>query len=261
MKEQLKKYAAKKFRRYPKTKEIVELREELYSMMCDKYDDCIAGGMSEKESYRNACELMQDCKSAVREVEMGSSLGALRKKLTDILAFSAVYLLTLTCAYLILSLFVFESFEKTWLITVAGAFVYLIYIACSLYNYARMFRFNKLTRIAFGGIFFSLLPMLYVLPSMITSILLDRSVWDWSWLSVLVLSLLYLAADMTFFAESKLCFRLEFAGLGLVTATLIYLTASMRWGIWNIAWIVFVIYLVIVAFAIYMAEKRASRLK
>lgn len=261
MKEQLKKFAAKKFRRYPKTREIVELREELYSMMCDRYDDCIAAGMSEREGYRKACELMQNCKAAVREVEMGSSLGALRKKLTDILAFSAVYLLTLTCAYLILSLFVFDSFEKTWMITVAGAFVYLIYIACSLYGYARMFEFKQLTRIAFGGIFFSLLPVVYVLPSMLVSIFLGKSIWSWSWLSALVLGMIYLAADMVFFAESKLCFRLEFAGLGLVAATVVYLTASILWSIWSIAWIVFVIYLVIVAFAIYVAEKRANRLK
>ena len=68
MKEQLRKYICKRFRRYPKTKEILELREELYSMMCDKFDDCVAQGGSEKESLRKACELMQDCKSAVREV-------------------------------------------------------------------------------------------------------------------------------------------------------------------------------------------------
>ncbi len=260
MKEALRKYACKKFKRYPKTKEILELREELYSMMCDKYDDCIAQGMSEKESFHKACELMQDCKAAVREVEVGSSLGALRKKLINLLAFSAVYILTLTCAYLILSLLVFESFAKSWLMMVVGAFVYLIYIALSLHSYSRMFEFRRLRRIAFGGIFASLVPMIYVLPGMISSMFFGQNIWGKSWLIIVFLGILYLAADISLFVESKLGFRLELAGLGLTITTLIYLSSSMLYGIWNIAWIVYVVYLVIVAFSIYFAEKRANRL-
>ena len=48
MKDELKKYAWRKFRRYPKTKEITDLREELFSMMCDRFDDCVAAGADEK---------------------------------------------------------------------------------------------------------------------------------------------------------------------------------------------------------------------
>ena len=260
MKEALRKYACKKFKRYPKTKEILELREELYSMMCDKYDDCIAQGMNEKESFHKACELMQDCKAAVREVEVGSSLGALRKRLINLFAFSAVYLLTLTCAYLVLSLIVFESFKKSWLMIVVGAFIYLIYIAFSLHSYARMFEFKRLRRIAFGGVFASLVPMLFVLPSMLCSMFAEINVWGKSWLVVIVLGIFYLAADLSLFVESKLGFRLELAGLGLGITTLIYLGTSMLYGIWDVAWIVYVVYLVIAAFAIYFAEKRANRL-
>lgn len=261
MKEQLRKYICKRFRRYPKTKEILELREELYSMMCDKFDDCVAQGESEKESLRKACELMQDCKSAVREVELGSSLGALRKKLTDLLAFSAVFIMTLTCAYLFLSLCVFKTFEKTWILPVVGAFIYLIYIAVSLHGYAKMFEFRRLQRIAFGGIFASLLPMLYVLPGMVAGMFLGKSIWSFSWILVIVLGIIYLASDITFFVESKLGFRLELAGLGLAISTLVYLVLSMIYGVWNVAWLVYVVYLVIVAFAIYFAEKRSARLK
>ena len=230
-------------------------------MMCDKFDDCVAQGYSQEESLKKACELMQDCKSAVREIEVGSSLGALRKRMTDLLAFSAVFLMTLTCAYLVLSICVFKTFEKTWMLPVVGAFAYLIYIATSLHSYAKMFEFRGLQRIAFGGIFLSLLPMLYVLPGMVAGIFLGKNIWPTSWLIVILLGIIYLAADITFFVESKLGFRLELAGLGLGIATLLYLALSMTYGIWNVAWLVYVVYLVIAAFTIYFVEKRASRLK
>ena len=259
MKEELKKYAWRKFRRYPKTKEITELREELWSMMCDKFDDCVAAGADEKEAARQAKELMNDCTAAVRDVEVNSSMGALRRMLIGLLTFSAAFMLALTCVYLFLSLVTLKSFDKTWMLIVAGSFVYVVYVAVKLYNYSRSFGFNGATRVAFGGVFLSLVPLLYVLPSLAANVLFDTNIWGKSWLAAPLLAAVWLTADMVIFARGTKAFRWELAALGFLVTTVVFLTFSVFTGAWNVSWLVYVLYLVIVAFAIYFAELRKRR--
>lgn len=259
MKEELKKYAWRKFRRYPKTKEITDLREELFSMMCDRFDDCVAAGLDEKEAARQAKELMNDCTAAVRDAELGSSMGALRRTLVGLLTFSAAFMLALTCVYLFLSLVTLKSFDKTWMLIVAGSFVYILYVAVKLYNYARSFGFRGWTRVAFGGIFLALVPLLYVLPSLASGVLFGANIWGKSWLIVPLLAAIWLTADMMLFAHGTKAFWWEFAALGFLVTTVIFLAFSVFTGAWNVSWLVYVLYLVIVAFAIYFAELRKRR--
>lgn len=259
MREELKKYAWRKFRRYPKTKEITDLRDELYSMMCDKYDDLTASGVDESEAARQAKELLNDCTAAVRDAELGSSMGALRRTLVGLLTFSAAFMLALTCVYLFLSLVTLGSFDKTWMLIVAGSFVYVVYVAVKLYNYARHFGFNGARRVAFGGVFLSLAPLLYVLPSLTANVLFDTNIWGKSWLIAPLLAAIWLTADMLLFARGTKAFWWEFAALGFLVTTVIFLTFSVFTGAWNVAWLVYVLYLVVVAFAIYFAELRKRR--
>ena len=259
MREELKKYAWRKFRRYPKTKEITDLRDELYSMMCDKFDDCVAAGTDEKEAARQARELMNDCTEAVRDAELGSSMGALRRLLVGLLTFSAAFMLALTCVYLYISLVTLKSFDKSWLLMVAGSFVYVVYVAFKLYNYAKSFGFRGPTRLAFGGIFLSLVPLLYVLPSLTAQVLFERNFWQKSWLIALVIAAVWLTADMMLFAHGTKAFWWELAGLGFLVTTIVFLAFSVFTGAWNVAWLVYVLYLVIVAFAIYFAELRRRK--
>ena len=259
MREELKKYAWRKFRRYPKTKEITDLREELYSMMCDKFDDCVAAGLDEKEAARQARELMNDCTDAVREAELGSSMGALRRMLIGLLTFSAAFMLALTGVYLFISIVTLKSFDKTWLLMVAGSFVYVVYVAVKLYSYARSFGFRALTRIAFGGVFLSLVPLIFVLPSLAAQVLYGADIWGKSWLLAPLTAAIWLTADMMFFAHGTKAFWWELAGLGFLVTTIIFLTFSVFTGAWNVAWLVYVLYLVVVAFAMYFAELRKRR--
>ncbi len=69
METKLRKYVNRKFLLYPKTNEIVEVREELYSIMLDKYNDCLDMGITQDECYKKAIEMMADYKEAIREVE------------------------------------------------------------------------------------------------------------------------------------------------------------------------------------------------
>ena len=89
---------------------------------------------------------MVDYKAAIKEVETGSSLSALRKNLISAATFSAFYFIALTFAFLFVSMFVLKSFEKTWLIAVGGAFMYLLYFSVIAYQYTRLFNFKTLTR-------------------------------------------------------------------------------------------------------------------
>ena len=73
MKKKLEKYINRKFLLYPKTRDILEVRDELYSIVLDRYNDCLELGMDEETSYKMAIEIMADYREALKEVEKGSS--------------------------------------------------------------------------------------------------------------------------------------------------------------------------------------------
>ncbi|MDY5940376.1 MAG: hypothetical protein SPJ23_01850 [Eubacteriales bacterium] len=258
MKQKLRKYVLRKFRGYPKTKEIVDLREELYAMMCDKYDDALKKGNSNDEAYREALTLMQGYREAVREVESGSSRAALRKQLVSSLTFSALYFLLLTFLYLFLSLVTFRSFDKTWLTFVAGSFLYLVYFSCSMLWYASRFALSLLKRISVGVLFLSFVPVFFVFPSLICTVLLRKNIWSFSWLSVLVILLVWLIVDLFCFARHSghIAFVIELITAGLVFTTIIFLALSFRFSLWNVAWLAYVAYLCVVAAAFWISENR-----
>jgi hypothetical protein len=261
MKNKIRSYVNKKFFVYPKTNEIIELREELYSMMCDKYDDCSTQGLSPEISYKQTTEMMKDYKSAIREVETGSSLSALKKKLVSSLAFSAVYFIALTCVYLYVSMVTLGSFEKSWLIGVGGAFVYLIYFASNMFGYAKIFEMPKFSRVSLFGLFLSLVPALYVFPSLMLMELYAKDVWSHSWLLVPVIVLLYIIIDLIIFGKksNKLLLNFELIFAGFVLITVVYLFSAYIYDLWNLVWIVYVLYLAIVALVFYIVEKTKSR--
>ncbi|MEG1108178.1 MAG: hypothetical protein RSD32_01565 [Oscillospiraceae bacterium] len=256
MEQKLRRYIDRKFYIYPKTKEILELREELYSMMCDKYRDCKKSGLSKEKSYKKALTFMENYKKAIREVETGSSLGALKKKLVSSLLFSAVYFIALTCIYLYVSMFTVKSFETTWLIVVCGAFIYLIYFAASMLEYAKIFRMHILHRISLAALFLSFVPLIYVFPNLYLCIMKAQSLWSPTWLIVPVIAFLYVLTDLLVFGRKKrkLAWALELAAAGLVLTTAIYLFVSFIYNMWSIAWIAYVIYLGIVALGFYISE-------
>ena len=122
MENKLRKHINKRFRLYPKTTEILEVREELFSIMVDKYRDCLEAGKTEDQSFQEATDMMVDYKEAIAEVESGSSHSALRRMLVSVAAFTTFYFVALTSVYLFASMVVVRSFERTWLLAVAGAF-------------------------------------------------------------------------------------------------------------------------------------------
>jgi len=261
MKNKLRVYIDRKFLLYPKTTGIIELREELYSMMCDKYDDCQKKGLSKYASYKQALTFMEDYKTAIREVERGSSLEALKKKLISFLAFTAFYFMILTAVYLYVSMVTLNSFEKSWLIVVAGAFIYLIYFSINMFDYAEMFNMHTFSRISLGCLFLSFVPTIYVFPGLYLSAISSKNIWGFSWLVIPVICLIYIIIDLIVFARkrNKLAFSIELAFAGLVLTASAYLFVSFIFSLWSVAWILFVVYLGVIALAVYINEKFCNR--
>lgn len=257
MEKNLRKYIDRRFFLYPKTEKIVEVREELFSIMLDKYRDCLDSGMPKDECYKRALEMMEDYKSAIREVETGSSLGALKKNLISTASFTSFYFIALTFVYLLVSMVVLKSFDKTWLIVAGGAFVYLLYFAFILYQYARLFNFRTLARCGIAMIYGSLVPILYVFPSLYLSVVRSISVWSFSWIVVIALAFLYIITDYLAYRSSISVLErdIHFLAAGLLLTTFLYLAASIWFQLWGIAWLVYVLYLALVSLAFYISEK------
>lgn len=258
MEKKLRKYINKKFFLYPKTTEIIEVREELYSIMLDKYKDCLNDGMSVEESYNKAIEMMIDYKAAIREIETGSSLSALKKNLISTASISSFYFTMLTLIYIFVSMIVLKTFEKAWLIVVGGAFLYLVYFSIIIYKYARLFNFKTLARCSIALIFFNLIPMLYVFPSLYLSVVYSYNIWNHSWLIVIVIIFLYIMTD--YLANRKhisiLGRGIRLLVAGFILTTILYLSASIWFHLWSIAWILYIAYLAIISLIFYIGEKR-----
>ena len=50
MKKKLEKYINRKFLLYPKTRDILEVRDELYSIVLDRYNDCLNWEWTKKQA-------------------------------------------------------------------------------------------------------------------------------------------------------------------------------------------------------------------
>lgn len=257
MQNKLRKYINKKFRLYPKTKEILEVREELFSIILDKYNDSVQSGMDEQSSYREAVEMMADYKAAVREVETGSSLSALKRNFISIAAFSTFYFVMLVAVYLFVSMVVYKTFENTWLIAVGGVFLYLVYFSIKAYQYATLFNLGVLSRCGIGLIYLSLIPIFYIFPSLYISVMGYPPIWGQSWMIVLLVLLLYILTDYIVYRNqiSGLQRGLHLTAAGLVFTTVIYLCASIYFHLWSTAWILYVVFLAIVSLAVYIGER------
>lgn len=258
MEEKLKRYINRKFLLYPKTKEILEVRDELYSIMLDKYNDCLNMGITQEESYKRATEMMVDYKEAIREVEKGSSLGALKKTLVNIGAFTTFYFIILTFIYFFVSVIILKSFNKTWLIVVGGSFIYLVYFSISLYEYAKLFSFKALGRWGIAFIYISLIPLIYVFPSLYLSIVYSKNIWNCSWLIIIIIVFFYIITD--YIVNRKHISIVEkdirlFAS-GFILTTFLYLFISMKFKIWSIAWVLYVLYLSLISIIFHIGRNK-----
>ena len=191
-------------------------------------------------------------------MEKGSSLSALKRNLIGLIFFSSFYFITLTLIYLFVSMVVLKTFSKTWLIAVAGSFIYLVYLSASLYGYAQLFNFSKLARWGIGLIYFSLIPIFYIFPSMYLSVVRSRSIWHYSWINAVIIVFLYMITDYIVNRDGLSVFQRELyiLAVGLLLTTILYISISMWFKLWDVAWMLYVVYLALVSLAFFIRGKK-----
>lgn len=263
MKEKLRVYINRKFVMYPKTNAILALKKELFSMMCDRYEDCMEKGMTKNASYREALTFMKGYRSAVREVQPGNSADAIRKKLVGSMIFMAFYFIVLTAVYLFFSMIVLKSYSTTWLIMVFGTCAFLVYFSANLINYARIFALPWLKRIAILALYLSLIPLLYVFPSLHFSVLSGINIWGSLWAVIPLILFALGVTDLAIFGRgmNRVLFWLELAGTGLLFVTFLYVLISLIFQAWGIAWILYVLYMAAAAMVAYVEVKKQDRVE
>lgn len=263
MERKLKRYLKKKFLFYPKTEDIIEIHDELYSIMLDKYSDCLKMGFTPKEAYARAIAMTADHKEAIKAVQNDSFRDVLKPGLRGIGTFTGLYFTILTIAYFLASVLIFKSYQKTWLIVVIGFFIYLTYLSVSLYRYAKLFNYKTLGRWGMAFIFFSLIPLLYVSPSLYISVVHSKNIWGRSWLIVFLIVLFYLVTDYGANRRSisDVEKKLLISVAGFVLTTFVYLFLSIKLNVWNVAWILYLCYLYAIFIMLRISGRKVKRQK
>lgn len=73
MKERLRSYLDMLFSDVPRSNQSTELKEEVYSNLCDKYDNLINKGMTEEEAYHSTISSIGNIDELLGEIRPGSS--------------------------------------------------------------------------------------------------------------------------------------------------------------------------------------------
>lgn len=240
----IKRTVEKKFSYYPETEDIIDLKEELLSIMLDKYNDL--EDMTEKQKYNECLSLMMSSyKEVLHDLEIKSSRTVLKDKLLKFTLFSFSYFMIFVAAFLIIGHLFFESYKQATMIIIAPSILYLTFSAYYFWLYCKKMKFEVLKKICLGLIFFSLIAVVYVIPNLFLTFYTNFSFWHPSWLVILVIAYLYLVFDRLCYPISKPLFRLLNNCLNILfLGTIFFLALSLYIGHWHITWLVYVVCLI-----------------
>ncbi len=261
MKEKINKLISRKFRPYPKSPEINEFREELQSDMFSIYDDSIAEGKSEKDAFNDAKSILINLKKAVKEIEESSSRKILKSKAINFVAFTAFYLIAVGALYLVLSFLVFQSFKITWLVPVGAGLIYFIIVSIVALRYIMMYSVERVKRYSLAIVSVAILPIIYVFPNLYAETIMHLETWEHSWISILIYFAIGVVLDLMIYGKRTptLAKLIEVGATGLLISTIIFLSLGLFASLWNISWLIYIVYFAICAFVVYIYAKRKSK--
>ena len=117
MKDEIRKHVNKLFEDAPQTKRAFDLKEELISNLTEKYNDLVAGGKSEKESYDNVIAGIGDVSELVSNLEQSNPMNELElnkwRKRTALIVSICIGLYILAIISCITTAVTFESLNMT----------------------------------------------------------------------------------------------------------------------------------------------------
>lgn len=236
----IKRTVDRKFSYYPETKEVLDLKEELLSIMMDKYNDLT--DVPEKQKYRECMEIMSSYKEVLHDIEIKSSHPIFKNKMLAFSIFGTIYFLTVVIVYLAISQFVVHSYRSTCSIVVIPSIIFVLITAIYMFIYCKKMKLEVLTRICLGLSFFALAVTLYVVPCFFLATVKHIYIWHPTWLVFLAVGYIYLLVDKLVYPHSSPKMRLLRNCLNLLAlVTTIYLTISFFIGYWSVTWLIFVV--------------------
>lgn len=231
----------RKFAPYPKTKEVLDLKEEMLSIMIDKYND-LDDTLTEKQKVLSCLEVMGAYKVILSNLETMAVRKLMKTKLIDYSIFTSIYFFVTIMIYLIYSLLIQRNFINTYVIVVGMGIVYLYISSIFFYFYFKKMMFEKMQRASLSFIYSSAIAFLYVLPNLYLSLFHKINIWHPSWIVCIVIGNLYAIHD-AFKYQKQMTKPIRILRRGINTfllTTIIYLLISLEFKCWNVSWLIYV---------------------
>ena len=243
--ERIKKAVDKRFSYYPKTKEVLDLKEELLSIMIDKYNDLETG--TENQKYRECIAIMlSSYKQVLHDLEVESSRKILTDKILGFSIFSTLYFLVIVLVYILVSKYIVESFSNTYFIVLAPSILFSLIISSFIFKYCQKMRYKVMMRVSLGLIFLSIAICLYTIPCFFFMIYKGINLWHPLWLVILAVGSIYVVVDTIVYPSKKPLIRLIRICLNTLSIfTTVYLVVSILFGYWYVTWLIFVACIII----------------
>lgn len=243
--ERIKKAVDKRFSYYPKTKEVLDLKEELLSIMIDKYNDLETG--TENQKYRECIAIMlSSYKQVLHDLEVESSRKILTDKILGFSIFSTLYFLVIVLVYILVSKYIVESFSNTYFIVLAPSILFSLIISSFIFKYCQKMRYKVMMRVSLGLIFLSIAICLYTIPCFFFMIYKGINLWHPLWLVILAVGSIYVVVDSIVYPSKKPLIRLIRICLNTLSIfTTVYLVVSILFGYWYVTWLIFVACIII----------------
>lgn len=245
----------RKFSYYPETSEVKDLKEELISIMLDKYHDLTEG--TEKQKYKECVSIMmQSYKQVLHDLEIKTSRSVLKDKIMKFTFFSLTYFVLFVAMFLITGEFIIHDYSKASLIIIVPSILYLTLTTYYFWMYCRKMKFEILQRVCMGLFFLTLIGVIYVVPNLCITFYANQNFWHPSWLLILLIGYIYLVADRLCYPLSRPLFRLlNNCGNILALSTIIFISVSVMIGHWHITWLIYVLCLIACEINIYLYFK------
>lgn len=242
--ERITKAVEKRFSYYPKTKEVLDLKEELLSIMLDKYNDLETG--TENQKYKECMSIMlSSYKQVLHDLEVESSRKILKDKLIGFSIFGTSYFLIVALIYIIVSQFIVKSYLRTYFIMLAPTILFILIIAFFMFKYCKKMKYEVMIRISLGLIFLAFAIVIYTIPCLYLHIYKSAEYWHPNWLIFFAVGSIYVLVDSAVYPNKHPFLRLIRNCLNLLAIfTTIYLAVSILFGYWHVTWLIFVVCIV-----------------
>lgn len=246
------KHLNKIFSSYKKNNKIMEFKEELLGSLMDRYNEFKEEGLSDEESYDKSLIILDGIKDTIATLEEEYREDIPKKNNTSrYLLASAAYWIIIVLAFFALT---FTDLSKTWLVFIAGALLYGIFVSLILFSISKKKGMNILSRTNIFSTIMCIITAVYL----IWSILSDK--WVYSWIIFIVGLLIWYIIDIIVKIKNTKGYKLKVYDVIIVTVLItliIYFLISFIYTAWYKSWIIFIImsFFIIIELMIFIRKK------